>query len=71
MAERAGIRKEYRRHFQHDEAKLRKISDVLRENASKLSEETYLTYYVERENDLFYERESLTINFPIIRHMLP
>ena len=59
MAERAGIRKEYRRHFQLDETKLRRIADVLREHAQKTSLQTFLRFRVEREDNSFYESDGV------------
>lgn len=59
MTERAGILKKYTQNFFLDEAKLRKIDSVLREHASKLKEKTFLTYYIERENDSFYETHDI------------
>lgn len=56
---RAGIRKEYSKQFVVSEAKLRKLCDVLREHAEKLSETTYLRFHVQRENDSFYETVEL------------
>jgi hypothetical protein len=59
MTERAGLRKEYTRHFLVDEARLRKIHNVLLEHARRLDEETYLRFYVERENNSFYETKAI------------
>lgn len=59
MSERVGIRKTYKKHFTLDEAKLRRIVDIVREHAKKLTDQTFLKFYVERENDAFYETRSI------------
>lgn len=60
MADRAGIRKEYdKKHFMIDEVKLRKVCDVLHEHAKRLEEKTHLSFYVEREDDSYYETRTI------------
>ena len=59
MNNRAGLRKEYKKHFTIDEAKLRRIADIIREHSKKLEDKTYLKFYVERENDAFYETQNI------------
>lgn len=59
MSEKAGIRKEFEKPFLLDEAKLRKICEVLREHAKKLDFPTYLKFYVERTDDSFYETRDI------------
>lgn len=59
MSEKAGIRKEFDKPFLLDEAKLRKICEVLREHAKKLEFPTYLKFYIERTDDSFYETRDI------------
>lgn len=59
MSDRAGITKSYTRHFLLDETKFRKIVDVLREHGTKLGKDTFLNFYVEAENDTYYETKDV------------
>jgi len=60
MADRAGIKKEYdNKHFLVDEAKFRKVCDVIHEHAKRLDYETSLTIYVEREDSSYYETKNI------------
>jgi hypothetical protein len=54
MNNRSGIIKEYTQNFLTDEQKLRKIVDVIKDHSKRLSYETYLEFYVEREQEVFY-----------------
>jgi len=55
MNMKAGIYKEYKKHFLLDEGKLRKFCDVIREHADKLSEPYLIKLRVQRQDDSFYE----------------
>lgn len=55
MSKKAGIYKEYLKNFKLDEPKLRKICDVMQTHSEKISEETYLHFYVSQEDNSFYE----------------
>ncbi len=59
MDTRSGVVKYFEQDFLLDEPKLRKIVDVLKEQSKKLSYETYLEFYVEREGDVFYTTRHL------------
>lgn len=59
MAEKAGIYKEYKKHFFLDETKLRKIYDVLREYSKKLNNQNYIKFHAIREDDSFYETKDI------------
>ena len=59
MSERAGIRKEYKKHFTLDEGKFRRIVDVVRQHAVRLADETFIRFYIEREDNAFFETQSI------------
>ncbi|MBW2619241.1 MAG: hypothetical protein JRC92_10235 [Deltaproteobacteria bacterium] len=50
----SGIKKSYTRRFLLDEAKLRKLTDVLKQHLTKLEEEHNLLFHVRREDDSYY-----------------
>lgn len=55
MEERAGNYKEYIQHFHLGESHLRKIHAVMEEYARKIDHAAYVSIYIERENDSFFE----------------
>jgi hypothetical protein len=60
MNQRAGVKKDYYKHFHLDEAKLRKIAEILSEHAKKLTDvKTDLIYRVERCDERFYETSNI------------
>jgi hypothetical protein len=59
MAERAGLSKEYEQNFVLDEARLRKLVSVYEDFARRLNKETYIIFYVGRENSSYYETQSI------------
>ena len=59
MSTRAGTYKEYKSNFHLDEGKLRKISDVVKNHASKLPNKTYINYRVNREDESFYDTSTI------------
>lgn len=62
MADSAGLLKECDDHFFLDETKIRKISSVIPEHATKLDENTKLSYYNDREDNAFFETTDLEEN---------
>jgi hypothetical protein len=61
MKERTGISKSYQKHFCLDETKLRKIVEVFRKYSEKIKENTYLTYFVRREDNSYYETQNIDL----------
>ncbi len=59
MEEKAGNYKEYPNHFQLTETHIRKIHSVMEDYAEKIDEETYISIYIERENDSFFTTRDL------------
>jgi hypothetical protein len=59
MSLRAGIRREYSKHFTLDEGKLRRLCNVIREHSKNLGYGTYLQFYIEREKSAFYETRQI------------
>lgn len=63
MEEKAGNYKEYPNHFQLTETHLRKIHSVLEEYAAKIDTEAFVSIYIARENDSFFETRNLETIF--------
>lgn len=61
MENTSGIVKRYKQNFLLDETKLRKIVDVLREQSKKLAYETYIEFWVERENNFYFTTRELDV----------
>jgi hypothetical protein len=59
MADQAGLIKRFDQNFVLDETKLRRVAAILAEYRDKLSQEAYIQYYVERENDSYWETRSV------------
>lgn len=59
MEERAGNYKEYPNHFNLSETHLRKIHSVMEDYANKIDSGAYVSIYIERENNSFYETRDL------------
>ena len=59
MSDRAGISKEYKKDFCLDEGLLRKIHDVFRKFAEKLSERPSLSLFVLKSDDSYYETSNI------------
>lgn len=59
MEKKAGLYKEYKKHFLLDEGKLRKIADIIRQHAEKYPEKTFIKYRVNRTDDSFFETSDL------------
>jgi len=59
MSEQAGITKRFTKNFLLDETKFRKICDVIRKHSEKLEEETYLGFFVRREDDSYYDTKNI------------
>jgi len=57
--DRAGIVKEYETSFLLEPTKLSKIVDIIKEHSKRLDEKSYITFYVEREDNFFYETKVL------------
>ena len=59
MAQKAGLLKEYQQNFVLDEGKIRKLAAAFEQFASKLPPAHYVRYYVELNNNSFYETKDL------------
>lgn len=57
--EKAGNYKEYDNNFVLNETHVRKIHQILEKYACKLEEDAYVTVYISRENDSFYETDDI------------
>ncbi len=55
----AGIRREYDRGFKLDEAKLRKLVDVIKQHATKLGYDVWLKFHLGRADDSFLDTSNI------------
>jgi hypothetical protein len=59
MKDVSGIFKEYAQNFVLDEAKFRRIVDVIRDAAKNLKRDTFLRFHIHRKNSSFYETRDI------------
>lgn len=59
MEEKAGNYKEYSNHFCLSETHLRKIHSIMEDYSKKIENGAYVSIYIARENDSFYETQDL------------
>lgn len=59
MEEKAGNYKEYKNHFCLSETHLRKIHSILDDYSKKIGSDAYVSIYIGKENDSFYETQDL------------